>query len=221
MNTSDVYYTIEDASTGEFKDRGSKFFGYLKPIQNDEDFNTHLSEIKSLHLKARHHCFAFRLFDTDLFRYSDDGEPSGTAGKPIYNQIVSNKLVNCSCIVVRYFGGTKLGTSGLINAYKESAKAAISKNQIVEKYLTLDYLLKFDYSIMGSLMQSLKQLGFDLLDKSFDAEPTIRLSLRKSKHELLIKKLKAHYLNRSIEDINDETQIDGLKIIQDPNFSEK
>jgi len=109
--SQDAYKTIKGTAEGEFKDRGSKFIAYVNYIETEEDFNHHVSEIKSLHLKARHHCYAYRFLDTNQFRYNDDGEPSGTAGKPIYNQLLSFDVVNVSCIVVRYFGGTKLLTA--------------------------------------------------------------------------------------------------------------
>ncbi len=212
MSASDIYYTIDKESEGEYKDRGSKFFGYLKPISDIEQFEVHLESVKAVHHKARHHCFAYRFLDTDIFRYTDDGEPSGTAGKPIYNQLLSHKLVNVSCIVVRYFGGTKLGTSGLIQAYRGAAIEAITHAEIIEKYITVGYKLSFDYSIMGPLLDVIKQMDIELTEKVFDQNPYLITLLRQSRHEEIITALKAQYLNRSPEDITEDTVIPGLKI---------
>ncbi|HEY8971071.1 MAG TPA: YigZ family protein, partial [Puia sp.] len=119
MAEQDFYYTIEKEATAEFKDRGSKFIGYAIPVSSVDEFKEKLNEVKKLHPKATHHCFAYRLgLDGNVFRVSDDGEPSGSAGRPILGQIDSKELVNVLVVVVRYFGGTLLGVPGLINAYK-------------------------------------------------------------------------------------------------------
>lgn len=208
--TSDAYKTILNPSEGEFKDRGSKFFAYLKNIKSEEEFAQHLAEVKALHFKARHHCCAYRLLDTDHFRYIDDGEPSGTAGKPIYNQILSFDLVNVSCIVVRYFGGTKLGTSGLINAYKESARDAINNAEIVEQFITKDFRLEYDYALMGTLMDTLKQLNISIVKKEFESAPAFILTANASEVGRKINMIKAQMLGRSINDINEDTVVKGL-----------
>ncbi|MDV7392848.1 YigZ family protein, partial [Arthrospira platensis SPKY1] len=120
----DTYRTLSGPSTGEFRDRGSKFLAYAFPVYTDEEIGLHLEEVRKLHPKARHHCYAYRLgLDGNHFRANDDGEPSGTAGRPILGQIDSFGLCNVLLVVTRYFGGTLLGTSGLINAYKLSAAA--------------------------------------------------------------------------------------------------
>jgi len=130
----DQYQTIFESSIGEFKDRGSKFIAYAYPVYTEKDWQKHLEEVKKLHFKARHHCYAYRLgLDGNQFRANDDGEPSGTAGRPILGQIDSFGLTNVFVVVVRYFGGTKLGTSGLINAYRESTATAFRNAQIIEK----------------------------------------------------------------------------------------
>jgi len=214
-NNPDAYKTIEEAAEGEFKDRGSKFFAYIKHIETESDFQDHMTEIKALHFKARHHCYGFRLLDTDIFRMSDDGEPSGTAGKPIFNQLLSFEVVNVSCIVVRYFGGTKLGTSGLINAYRETAKAALSIALILDKFIEEDFKLSFDYAIMGTLMDTLKHLAITIKEKSFDAEPFMILSAKASEVQLKKDEIKAHLLGRALADIKDDTVVKGLMFVDE------
>lgn len=207
----DSYLTLENESEGEFKDRGSKFFAYISPMSSIDEFNELLKFTKDKHFKARHHCFAYRMKDEALFRYSDDGEPSGTAGKPIYNQFLSNQIVDIGCVVVRYFGGTKLGTSGLINAYKEATKDAIKNNVIIRKYITRRIELAFDYGIMGSIMNTLKKLNLDdVMTPDFGHSPKITLEVNRSKVENTIFRIKAHMLNRSIEDVDHKTEIEGV-----------
>src|SRR5437764_3436924 len=128
------YYTIEKPSLAEFKDRGSKFLAYAFPIQLVDDFKKRLKELKEEHPKAAHHCFAYRLgLDGNNFRVSDDGEPSGSAGRPILGQIDSKNIINAGVVVVRYFGGTLLGVPGLINAYKTTTVLALQLVPIVRK----------------------------------------------------------------------------------------
>lgn len=208
---SDAYKTIETPSEGEFKDRGSKFFAYIKHIKSESDFADHLTEVKNLHFKARHHCFAYRLLDTDIFRSSDDGEPSGTAGKPIFNQLLSFDVVNVSCIVVRYFGGTKLGTSGLINAYKESAKLALANSTILDKFIMSKIKLSFDYAIMGNLMEAIKKLDITILEKNFDTDPHLIIGAKASEVKHKIDLIKGKLLGRSVTDITEDTEAPGLK----------
>src|SRR5215510_1222086 len=134
MANEDFYYTIEKEATAEFKDRGSKFIGYAFPVSSVEGFKEKLNEVKKLHPKATHHCFAYRLgLDGNAFRVSDDGEPSGSAGRPILGQIDSKQLTNTLIVVVRYFGGTLLGVPGLINAYKTAASLVLQVTPVVPK----------------------------------------------------------------------------------------
>ena len=207
----DAYKTIDLESEGEFKDRGSKFIGYLFPIQSEEDFKFRMLQLKTAHLKARHHCSAFRLRE-GLSRASDDGEPSGSAGKPIMNQLLSAELVDAGCIVVRYFGGTKLGVSGLINAYKTAAKLAIEQASIETKYTVKEVILKFDYAIMGTLMDSLKYLELKISSKDLVAQPSLKLEINKSEVEDTIIRIKAKLLNRAIADIQEDTEVPNLSI---------
>ncbi len=134
MSEKDFYHTIDQNSLAEFKDRSSRFLAYAYPIQSTDDFKNYLQQLKKEHPKAVHHCFAYRLgLDGNNFRISDDGEPSGTAGKPILGQIESKGLTNVLVIVVRYFGGTLLGVPGLINAYKTATAMALQLTPIIRK----------------------------------------------------------------------------------------
>jgi uncharacterized YigZ family protein len=158
MSEQDFYYTIEKPGTAEFKDRGSKFIAYAWPIASVEEFKAHLDAIKKEHPKATHHCFAYRIgLDKNVFRVSDDGEPSGTAGRPILGQIDSRQLTNTLIIVVRYFGGTLLGVPGLINAYKSAAALALQVTPVVQKPVEINYSLQFDYTVMNDVMQVIRQ----------------------------------------------------------------
>lgn len=158
------YYTIEKTAVAEFKDRGSKFLAYAFPLQKSDDFKEHIKELKKEHPKAVHHCFAYRLgIDGNNFRVSDDGEPAGSAGKPILGQIDSKQLVNVLVVVVRYFGGTLLGVSGLINAYKTAAALALQLTPIIQKQILINYYLHFDYTRMNDVMIILRQFSCEVV----------------------------------------------------------
>ncbi len=207
---ADDYRTIETEVEAEFKDRGSKFIAYLFPMTTEEELAEKITELKSLHLKARHHCPAFRL-RTGLSRSSDDGEPSGSAGKPILNQLLSAELVDVGCVVVRYFGGTKLGVSGLINAYKLATKYAVESAQIITKYETEVLVISFDYSVMGTLMNVLKQLDYKIIKKDLAQNPNLSLEINKSEVEACVTNIKAKLLKRSFQDIEDDTEVPGVR----------
>lgn len=148
----------------EFKDRGSKFMGYAFPLSSPEAFKEQLLRIKKEHPKANHHCFAYRIgVDGTQFRVSDDGEPSGTAGKPILGQIDSKELTNIGVIVVRYFGGTLLGVPGLINAYKTTAALVLQTLPQVQKPIEVQYRLQFDYTNMNAVMMILRQYNCSII----------------------------------------------------------
>lgn len=154
----DYYFTIDSSGQAEFKDRGSKFLAFAFPIKNKDDFKNHLQTLKKEHPKATHHCFAYRIgFDGNDFRVSDDGEPSGTAGRQILAQIDSKNLSDTLVIVARYFGGTLLGVPGLINAYKTASILALQCTHIIQKYIEENYSLQFNYTEMNNVMQILKQ----------------------------------------------------------------
>jgi len=161
-----TYFTIDRPSVAEFKDRGSKFIAYAYPIENTSDFKKLLQQLKKDHPKAVHHCFAYRLgLDENNFRVSDDGEPSGTAGRPILGQLSSRQLTNVLVVVVRYFGGTLLGVSGLINAYKMATSMALQLTPIVQKPITVQYEIRFDYTRMNDVMQVLKTGRCEILSR--------------------------------------------------------
>jgi len=156
--TSEIYYTIEKTATAEFKDRGSRFIAYVCPISSAEDFKMRLNEIKKDHHKATHHCFAYRLgLDGNNFRVSDDGEPSGSAGRPILGQIDGKGLVNVLVVVVRYFGGTLLGVPGLINAYRSATALALQTTPLVQKQVEQEIRVHFDYTQMNEVMMIVRQ----------------------------------------------------------------
>jgi uncharacterized YigZ family protein len=160
MLQAEYYQTIERESMAEFKDRGSKFLGYAFPIKEVGEFKKRLLDLKKEHSKAVHHCFAYRLgISGNDFRSFDDGEPSGSAGKPILGQIDSKELTNTAIVIVRYFGGTLLGVPGLINAYKTASSLALQTVPIIQKPLLVSYELEFDYLNLNDVMVVLRQCG--------------------------------------------------------------
>lgn len=188
---SHFYYTIEKPSVAEFKDRGSKFLAYAYPIQTVEDFKKHLKALKEEHPKAVHHCFAYRLgTDNNNFRANDDGEPSGSAGKPILGQIDSKQLTNIAVIVVRYFGGTLLGVPGLINAYKTSTSMALQVTPIVQKPVLEEYELQFDYTMMNDVMIIVKRFHCVVLQNEMQLFCRLQVGVPKAEESLFLEKLK-------------------------------
>jgi len=162
----DFYHTIDQNSLAELKDRGSRFLAYAYPIQSTDDFKNYLQQLKKEHPRAVHHCFAYRLgLDGNNFRISDDGEPSGTAGKPILGQIESKGLTNVLVIVVRYFGGTLLGVPGLINAYKTATAMALQLTPIIRKAVEVNYQLQFDYMQMNDVMMLVKKHNCTIIEQ--------------------------------------------------------
>jgi uncharacterized YigZ family protein len=187
MKEQDFYNTIERPGMAEFKDRGSKFIAYAFPIGTVNDFKQRMEEMKKEHPKATHHCFAYRLgTDKNNFRTNDDGEPSGTAGKPILGQIDSKELTDILIVVVRYFGGTLLGVPGLINAYKTSASLVIQVTPITQKAIEIIYVLQFDYTQMNIIMSILKQLNCTVIRQEMQLFCRFSIGVPVSRqHELL------------------------------------
>lgn len=164
MKELEFYKTIEQPAVAEFKDRGSKFIAFAYPIETAEDFKKQLKLLKKEHPKAVHHCFAYRIgADGNHFRVSDDGEPAGSAGKPILGQMDSKEVTNIAVIVVRYFGGSLLGVPGLINAYKTSTSLVLQVTPIVLKQIEAKYLVHFDYTKMNEVMMVIKQCNCTIL----------------------------------------------------------
>jgi uncharacterized YigZ family protein len=160
------YFTIDKPSVAEFKDRGSKFIAYAYPVNTTDDFKQYLLALKKENPKAVHHCFAYRIgTDGNNFRVSDDGEPSGSAGRPILGQIDSKEMTNVAVIVVRYFGGTLLGVPGLINAYKTATSLALQVVPVVQKQIEVIYQLQFDYTQMNDIMMVLKQFNCSIISQ--------------------------------------------------------
>jgi uncharacterized YigZ family protein len=185
------YYTIEKSSVAEFKDRGSKFLAYAFPIPTTDDFKKRLKELKEEHSKAAHHCFAYRIgTDGNNFRSSDDGEPSGSAGKPILGQIDSKELTNVAVVVVRYFGGVLLGVPGLINAYKTATSLALQLTAIVQKPILVSYDLHFDYTSMNDVMMVVKRFGCVILQNERQLFCRMIIGIPKENLGLCLEKLK-------------------------------
>ncbi len=166
---SDTYQTTINPTTALFKDRGSKFLAYTFPVSTTDEIKTHLQALKKEHPKAVHHCFAWRLgTDGTQYRANDDGEPSGSAGKPILGQIDSFGLTNILVVIVRYFGGTLLGVPGLINAYKTATADAVQQAEIIEKDIEVIYKLQFEYPIMNEVMMVLKQNNVSIIKNKME-----------------------------------------------------
>lgn len=191
MLFSDTYLTIEKPAEAIFKDKGSKFLAYAYPVENDQQIKEILNQLKKEHHTANHHCYAYRLgADKMNFRANDDGEPNNTAGKPILGQIQSNDLTNVLIVVVRYFGGTLLGVSGLINAYKNSAADVIKVSSIIEKQILFNYSIQFYFEHLNDVMKLLKQLDCKITNQQFDNNCEISFSIRKANSEQCEEKLK-------------------------------
>ena len=191
MTEQDFYYTIEKTAVAEFKDRGSKFIGYACPVRNVEEFKDRLNEIKKEHPKATHHCFAYRLgLDGNTFRVSDDGEPSGTAGRPILGQIDSKELVNTLVVVVRYFGGTLLGVPGLINAYRSAAALALQMTPLAQKQVEKEYVVQFDYTQVNEIMTLVKQYNCRVVRQEMQLFCNMTIAIPKNRVTEVVYKLK-------------------------------
>ncbi|UEG51252.1 YigZ family protein [Ferruginibacter lapsinanis] len=177
-NDKTFYFTIDKPSVAEFKDRGSKFIAYAFPIETVEDFKVHLQNLKKEHAKAVHHCFAYRIgTDGNTFRSSDDGEPSGTAGKPILGQIDSKEITNVAIIVVRYWGGTLLGVPGLINAYKTAASLVLQVVPVTQKQIEITYSLQFDYTQMNEVMMILKKFNCTIISQELQLFCSVKMGI--------------------------------------------
>ncbi|WP_299104597.1 YigZ family protein [uncultured Tenacibaculum sp.] len=177
----DTYKTITKPSEETlFKDRNSKFFGYAFPVNSEEDIKERLEELRKLHHTARHHCYAWQLGTEEIrFRANDDGEPSNSAGQPIYGQIQAFDVTNVLIVSVRYFGGTKLGVGGLINAYRSSAQLALEASDIIEKTIDVHYKLKFGYDMMNKVQRIIKERSITILNQKLELDCEYTISVRK------------------------------------------
>jgi uncharacterized YigZ family protein len=190
MSDQEFYYTIDKAAVAEYKDKGSKFIAYAFPIKDADDFKARLAELKKEHPKASHHCFAYRLgLDGNNFRVSDDGEPSGTAGKPILGQIDSKQLVNTLVVVVRYFGGTLLGVPGLINAYKTATSLVLQVLPISQRPVEVSYKVDFDYTCMNDVMMIVKQTGCTIIKQEIQLFSHLVIGIPKTRLQEVVYKL--------------------------------
>lgn len=187
--STDTYKTIKQTSEGIYKEKGSKFITYAYPVTNEKEIKEHISFLKKEYYDARHHCYAYMLGADKLeFRANDDGEPSSTAGKPILGQILSNDITNILIVVIRYFGGTKLGVSGLIHAYKTAAADAISNAEIIEKTVNDIYDVNFDYLVMNDVMKIIKDDQPEQLGQDFNLTCKITLSIRQTEVKKIVEK---------------------------------
>ena len=186
----DIFKTITDVSKGLFTEKKSKFISYAIPVESVDEVKEIIEKYRKEYYDARHVCWAYMLgADRDSFRSNDDGEPSGTAGKPILGQINSNELTNILILVVRYFGGIKLGTSGLIASYKGAAIEAIEGAEIIEKTVDLETSFVFEYPFMNDVMKIVKDLEPAIIAQQFDINCAMTLSIRKAQYQLLVDRL--------------------------------
>jgi len=185
---TDLYRTIENQSEGIYKEKGSKFLAFAYPVSTEEEISQHQTNLRKQYHDARHHCYAWRLGPEKLlYRANDDGEPSGSAGKPIFGQIQSRDLSDVMVIVVRYFGGTLLGVGGLIRAYRSAASEALDQNAIVERRVFDKMKLHFAYQQMNSIMKLIKDYHLDFEDQLFDLDCSLTLKVWKRKSEQVIR----------------------------------
>ena len=177
----DTYRTIKGPAEGLYKEKGSKFLAFAFPVRSTDEVKQHLEALRKEYFDARHHCFAYILGPTkDVYRVNDDGEPSGTGGRPIHGQLLSADLTDTLIVVVRYFGGVLLGPSGLANAYKTAARDAIEHAEIVEKTIDVRYRLQFEYVLMNDVMRIVKEFGLTPMNQDYNLDCRLELSVRQS-----------------------------------------
>lgn len=187
----DTYLTIEDRAEGVYKEKGSKFISLAFPVTTQEEIKEIVKDIKKEYFDARHHCYAYILgHDKSVFRTNDDGEPSSTAGKPIYGQLLSKDLTNILVVVVRYFGGTKLGVSGLIQAYKQATIDVLNNSKIIEKTVDEVYSVSFDYSLMNDVMKVMKEYDLHQQNHKFENDCYLEFRIRKRDSKVVVDNLK-------------------------------
>lgn len=201
---TDMYRTISKQSEKVlFKDKNSKFFGFAFPVKSESDVKNHLENLKKEHHSARHWCYAYQIgTETINYRTYDDGEPNNSAGQPIYGQILSFGLTNILIVVVRYYGGVKLGVGGLINAYKTTAQMALETSKIIERTINEEFVLSFDYKNLNSVMRAIKDKDLKIVSQRLELSCEIQISVRKSDANAVFDKLNAIY-EIKIDRLND------------------
>lgn len=191
MKNPGIFKTVANPSTGIFKDKGSKFISFVFPVSTEQEIKDILAKIRKMHHGARHCCYAWRLgFEMEVFRFNDDGEPAGTAGRPIFGQIQSRELTNILIVVVRYFGGILLGTSGLMNAYKQAATDALNKSEIKQKVIEDLIEVSFEYKVMNEFMNLIKEMRLEIIRSDFNLICSATIAVRRSLSEEFLQKLK-------------------------------
>ncbi len=187
LEIRDTYKAIDKPSEEVlFKDKNSKFFGYAFPVFTEDDVKNHLENLKKTHHAARHWCYAYQIgTETIQFRANDDGEPNNSAGMPIYGQIQSFEVTNILIVVVRYFGGVKLGVGGLINAYKTTAQLVLENSKIKTKTINVNYLITFEYKNMNKVMRVIKEKNLNVINQKLELDCQITISVRKKEADLV------------------------------------
>ncbi len=187
----DTYLTLEAAAEAASRERSSKFLAYAYPVRTEEEIREHLDALRKRHFDATHHCYAWRLGPRgERYRTNDDGEPSGTAGKPVLGQLLSAEVTDCLIVVVRYFGSTKLGVPGLIAAYREAAAEALAAATVVERTVDREIRVDFPYMAMNDVMRAIKECRPTIRAQRFDNLCTMELTIRESRAEELEERLK-------------------------------
>ena len=217
MSLPDRYLVPATPSAGEFRDRGSKFVAALYPVRTESEALEAVQTERQVHAKCNHHCYAYRLGPgEDRWRANDDGEPSGTAGLPILGQLDKAELSDAVVVVSRYFGGTKLGTSGLIVAYREAARLAVEAASATQRVLTDTVVLRFGYALMTPVMGALDRLGLEMADQVFGTTATVTMHIPRSDTTTTLRDLKAAVSGRYPEEIDEDRAVDGLNIAVHP-----
>ena len=190
----DTYKEIKNPTTGLYKEKGSKFIAYSYPVYSEQEVKERLEEVKKIEHSARHHCYAYIINpDKSLQRANDDGEPSSTAGKPILGQILSNDLTNILIIVVRYFGGVKLGVPGLIRSYKTASSDAITNATIITKTIKEHYEVSFKYPLMNNVMRLVKDFDLEVVNTDFQIDCNLIFAVPKSKADNVVETFKKNH----------------------------
>ncbi|WP_452223012.1 IMPACT family protein [Lacinutrix chionoecetis] len=197
FNNSDTYKTILKPSNEVlFKDKNSKFYSYAYPITNEDDVKIYLDGLKEQHNKAGHFCYAYQIGNDENtlnYRTNDDGEPNNSAGMPIYGQIQSFEVTNVLIVVVRYFGGVKLGVGGLINAYKTGAQLALEASKIVKRTINVNFVIKFEYELMNKVMRVIKEKNLNITNQKLELDCEITISVRKNDAEAILEIFESIY----------------------------